>query len=394
MESKKNQSIQMKEGKRIINKQNEIMQKEDQILKKQNTVIKKLDKVKSNKKQQNLLHPGLKSLYGYSLAHPEKAAISRIPRLSGEVCLLHRHASNSFTVGASASAIAFVWQPFFLQENGVLLTTLGVGNGLFYNGLTGTTSYTGSTINYNMPSNTITKYRLVSASMRVIPQLSMLNAVGKVSGGIIAATTVTPANGGTPFPITAGSTTDPNTQIISNVENFSKYGECSLQNGQTLSLNYAPTDMADLDLYQIDTNGLTYGASSTECTFYYILSGLPANTVVIAELYLNFEVVPAIGSVLIGMETPQKHFDDPMLTASIFENTKQQLTIVQNQKSTSAFNYAIEPQSKVLIDVARDEFSENSELNRLANIEANKRGYANANSFRKAIVSRIREEGL
>jgi hypothetical protein len=244
------------------------------------------------------------SPYLYSLAFPEDTIGARVPhQYSVDTIYMHRHVTLSLTVNASGKA-CFFWQPFQLWTGtGNSLSSFFYQNNAAYNG---TTTFTGDLIpqiiNWTLPTANISSYRLVSASMQVLPQIAPLSAAGKIGAAVTAY----------PEYFTSSNITDTSIQTFTNIENFSYYSEADVCALQGLRLVWYPQDNHDYELYNVAANTSITGGTQSETTFVGYFTQLPANATINFELYSNFEVTPFPGSVLTGMAKPNFDTSDPM----------------------------------------------------------------------------------
>jgi len=269
-----------------------------------NKVVTKLDQQLAKAVKVNHIS---KSNYLYSLANPELSKGCRVPRQFGiSTVPMWRHTTVQVAANATGYAM-FLYNPFSLLDNTVAetSTTFGLQNNSAYDG---STTFTGNPIgiemNYTITVATIQSYRLVSASMLIYPEISVLNMAGKIGGAVV------------PYAIsegTVGSAITSNTQIqtISNIETYDYYAEAQLSLLQALRLVWYPNDIHDFELYGVNVADQSSGGSTTDTIFLGYLSGVPASSKFNCEIYANYEVTPAPGSTLTGMTTPSTDLDDP-----------------------------------------------------------------------------------
>jgi hypothetical protein len=229
-----------------------------------------------------------------SLLVPEYAFDSKYPGTADATIALHRKQTVNVTANAGG-AVGVLWQPFFLANTSAGTNTFFVNNTLAYNGFnnlgTGTVS---QSLDLQINSGTVGAYRLVSASMHIIPQSSVLNQAGSIHGAMYKANQSQPIASGSAF------TSDVNALLYPNFQNTPYYNCASVSAMQGIRIIWVPND-------QCFTEFTTLGAVPTSGDQQNSLVGVVVNAAASAtfrvDLYANYEVVPITGSILSGMES-------------------------------------------------------------------------------------------
>jgi hypothetical protein len=241
------------------------------------------------------------------LLHPEHVHNGRIPSEFGKAtCTLHRHMTTTFTSNAAGFA-AIAYQPQYLKSNDLTNTTILFNNSAAYNaaGDYGN-DCVGVPINYQLPTGNAIAYRLVSCSVHVIPQSSLLNAAGKITFAV-----TTPAD---------NSSTDGFSQtgtgyrqindltLLSNLNNVKRSAVADICQQQAARAIYLPYD---IDSFEFTKVGLEMcGGGQPRNWFSFIITGAPSHTFTL-EIYSNYEIIPAAASVLAGTEEVNKSNEMP-----------------------------------------------------------------------------------
>jgi hypothetical protein len=249
------------------------------------------------------------SEYYNALINPERALAPKVPgQFLTATCTLKRHITVSVTANAGGK-ICVLWQPFNLFDDANALSGLGVQNNVSYDGAT---NFTGGllaqTVKFGVPASNVLDYRLVSASIVLQPQVSINTAQGKFGGASIP---FAAANAAVGSQVTASTAV----QTFSNIENYSFYAEADVCQFESLRCIYTPLDVHDLELYPINSGALPN--TNEEATFIGFGTGLPASCPINIELYYNFEVTPASGSILVGSDSMNADFESAQTTVGL-----------------------------------------------------------------------------
>lgn len=300
-----------------------------------NKLVREFD-YSANRTKNNTIHCSLP--YLKALLQPEYAIGAKVPRqLSKETISLSRHVTVPITTSALGTA-SIIFSPFFLKEDIIGLSGLLVNNAATYDGVSVFgVGHTAQIYRLLIPQTNISSYRLVSAAMHVVPQMSLTTSTGKIGGSVtdliftpIAETTTTNAYN--------------NTAIFANVESQRPYAEADCCVPESLRLVWYPYDVNDLGLYDIN-NTQDGVAAERENVLVAFITGTPAGAKFNLELFWNFEVTPAPGSILTGMGTACADIQDPIDSLVIAKSDASRLAhayvSTQHSHSTVGRNFAL-----------------------------------------------------
>jgi hypothetical protein len=251
----------------------------------------------------------LSETIGYKdlLLHPEHVHNGRIPSEFGKAtCTLHRHTTNTFTSNANGYA-AVVFQPQFLKDNNSDRTTLLINNSAAYNaaGDFGD-SCTAIPTRYQVPSGNVVAYRLVSCSVHLIPQSSLLNAAGKISFAVLTPNQNETTNGYEEN--TTGNSTVNDITLLSSVNNVKRSAIADICQQQAARAVYLPYDVDSFEFTKLGLEMCSGGQPRN--WFSFVITGAPSHTFTI-EIYSNYEIIPAPLSILAGTEEVNKSGELP-----------------------------------------------------------------------------------
>ncbi len=265
--------------------------------------MRTISKVLNRTNQSKRTHESATS-YTKALISPETCVDAKVPRqLSQATVSLFRHITVPTTANALGNA-SIVWSPFYLQADGTTNTTLLINNVPTYDGIsTFGTGHQGVQTAFQLPANNVDDYRLVSASLHVVPQIPLMNSNGKIGGAVVSNVFTQ---------ITSGTSTNAysNLATIANLESYKPYAEADVCIPESLRLVWFPHDVNDLAMYtlgQVDD-----GSQTRENLLVAYIVGAPAGAKFNLELFLNFEVTPIPGSVINGMGRYCEELTDPM----------------------------------------------------------------------------------
>jgi hypothetical protein len=253
------------------------------------------------------------SMYEASVMQPELMLKAQIPKQFGQSTIpISRHVTIPITTNASGN-FWLAWQPYALGAvNDTTGSSLYLLNENAYTGSGSDTLLTGYVPkNYYaqmaITAGALQSFSLVSASLIIQPQVSMLNLTGKLGAGT------------TLFTPTAGSATATTTFPVSYtgfgaVEQLDHYKEAYLVNGQSLRIIYTVADLHDLEKYAVGSYAFSQNEQDT--TFMAYGTGLPASSKLNLELYMNFDCIPVVGTLLTGLAKPCTSIQDPFLVHS------------------------------------------------------------------------------
>jgi hypothetical protein len=234
----------------------------------------------------------LQTNYMDAILSPEYAQSAKVPRQLGkETVALSRHITVPITVNILGNA-AILFSPFYLKDDGVSASSLLLNNAATYDGVsTFGVGHTYIATPLLVPAVNVTDYRLVSASLHVVPQMSLTTSNGKI-GGCICDSPFTEGVVGTT------TTSYQNFATISYLESLRPYAEADVCIPESLRLVWYPYDNNDLCMYDINSKE---AATYRENVLAAYITGAPASAKFNLELFWNFEVTPYPGSILSGM---------------------------------------------------------------------------------------------
>lgn len=205
---------------------------------------------------------------------------------------------STFTITTNAlGAHSLLWFPELLSDNTAQATTLFLNNAGAYDGSTVPANYVAQYFSQNVTQNSVSDYRLVSAAIRISPQSSVLNQQGSMYASVHPLLVNPPS-------VTGGAYGGSNLiSLIPNIEQNPQYQTCSVSAMQGLRAVWAPNDVCQLEFNNINTNIAT-GSANTDSsyTIICIIAGASTNQNFKVDLYTNYEVHSAFGSILCGME--------------------------------------------------------------------------------------------
>jgi len=276
---------------------------------KTNKQVKKIiDRITNTKRNQLRISDSGCTTYKTAIISPETAIKSKVPRqMSQPTISAFRHITIPSTVNVLGNASIIV-SPFFLADNATALSAVLVNNTPTYDGaVTFGVGHSAQTYSYQVPAGNVSDYRLVSASLHIVPQIALMNSNGKIGGAVVS----------NPFlPIGSGSptTTYNNLAVIANLESYKPYAEADICIPESLRLVWTPHDMADFAMYPInqEEEGVPSSTSERENLLVAYIVGAPASAKFNIELFLNYEWTPQTGSVINGMGEFCDELTDPM----------------------------------------------------------------------------------
>jgi len=272
----------------------------------ENNIIQKLDSdIRKMKIGSRIMKGNGDTPYLESLLFPERAVGSKIPGMTDSTIAFKRKTTINATANV-LGALGIVWQPNTLSDNTAGLSTLFLSSAATYNG-----SNVATAIATAMPQSTtagsVQSYRLVSSSIHIIPQASVLNQQGTIHGALIKVPSVVPT--GPPSGVGAMD----QYMNIANIDNAPFYTAASISNMEGLRMIWIPNDQCLLEFALINTNTASQGGADESInTFCAVIVGATSGQSFRIDLYQNFEVTSAFGSTLQGMETICSYNEVPM----------------------------------------------------------------------------------
>jgi hypothetical protein len=206
----------------------------------------------------------------------------------------HRNITFSIATNTSGNLMA-IWNPAFLSQANANTTFL-YNNDNSYNLVTASaTTTTAFDVNYNVPASNVGAYRVVSAGLRAYSQTSMLNKNGTIHFAMYPVNQSQTAVGGTGL-------ANPTTLALTSIEEQPTYKVADITCNEAAQLIWLPFDVEDLEMLAPET--CVSGVSSTHLQncFIIIINAAYASSTIKFDLCINYELVPAVGSVLNGFE--------------------------------------------------------------------------------------------
>lgn len=249
-----------------------------------------------------------KSAYFKTLMMPE-LYFCKLPRRPVASILIKRKITYNFAAG-TLGALGIAWNPASLSDVTDGKSTLFMVNNATYDGVStiGTpASSTCQAFASQITANTVCEYRVISASMHVIPQTSVLNQSGSIHGGVIRMSGLVPN-------APAFTTAVYNSVLLTpNLMNDKTYTVSSVSAQQGLRLLWYPQDEAQFELLKINTNHVSTDANAQANQLIAVVTGAAAAAPFRVDCYINYEVTPAVGSSYQGLETLVDDTTDPFL---------------------------------------------------------------------------------
>jgi len=236
------------------------------------------------------------SSYTRAIVIPEAARNSKIPSIFPQPTYsIHKHITIPISTSVNGKAV-IAWNPYYLHDTSASYSTFYVNNSSNLNltSIEAITGYKAVGINYGIPANIVSSYRLVSASIQIVPQMSVTNAQGTIAGGIctyIGQDTRGNLDNTTSY-LFAGDLT-----VASNVDNLLYFHKASVTELQSLRHIYFPLDPSYETYVPINYTHGVLGETSTTSSgsdfyFAYYITGTQASASFNVELYINFECLP------------------------------------------------------------------------------------------------------
>jgi hypothetical protein len=291
---------------------------------------------KLNPKISKEIYKKLDESYLKSLILPELSLGAKVPSYFPEPThSFHSHVT--FNISTTTGSLYLFWLPYFLANDIEASSTNNVTN--FYYATAQTTSTVNSWFEqqytFNLPSNTASSYRLVSGSIQLAPEVSVLNSSGFICGGMGTMRVSVPSD----IPFYGGSA--PIDQFLpaqlptalqagtnqSNIDNLMFYAKANIQQQESLRHIVLPLDSSYLNFtaenlghcgsedVAVATTGVTFSPNayiaSSETYYNYYLTGLPTNFTLRVDLFLNFEITPSPSAYAILTPTTRVTDEDP-----------------------------------------------------------------------------------
>jgi hypothetical protein len=254
--------------------------------------------------------------YLAGLLIPETATQLKIPGMADTTISLHRKITLNTTTSA-LGAVGIFWQPSYLSDNSNNQNTFFINNNATYDGTStnGATNPGSVRVNFNITAGAVATYRVVSASMHIIPQASVLNQAGTIHATLTKTKTETPVTTGSGM----NAANDVTCTLIPNYQNTPYYGAASISNMEGARIIWVPNDSCYTDFADINS---TLVNADDQNSLIATVVGAGAAAPIRIDLYVNFEVTPAVGSILQGMETicPFNQLPSPTWRKILYEH--------------------------------------------------------------------------
>jgi len=289
--------------KKLLTKINKIEKKVDtknKTTKTGNKLIKKLDDDLRQLKIGSRItrKTGGATPYLETLLYPEQAFQAKIPGLADPTVSIHRKVTYNLTTNALGAA-GICLQPMYMCDNSTATSTFFVNTNSTFDGVTtvGSAQALAITPGLAITAGAIKQWRLVSCSMHILPQASVLNQAGTIHGALakvsqnsLTATGVAMANDGTMV-------------LMPNYQNTPYYNCASVSAMEGLRLVWVPNDECYLEFLNINNN-VNNAENGVNCPNSFVATIVGAVSAAFrVDVYWNYEVIPTTGSILQGMES-------------------------------------------------------------------------------------------
>jgi len=304
--------------------------------------------------QDNKLH------YLLSIVNPFKNRIAKVPTEIPIPSSSFSVRQNFNLISNAAGNVAFGYNPFALYSS-MQLTTFGVNNDVSLSGTVSTNFFMGVDAAQNLPVSLYSKFRLVSAAIRLTFTSSQLSSTGFATVAVdfsdVSAATIS-------LPITQLSKYG----IFSNIENAYFKESKATRNGETLDLNYIPVDTSFTDYVNINSakQGFTFVG--------YISGAEKSTTIARIDLVANYEALVAAEYTDYLPSQVYTGSLDELKTVSTLVSTLQQrgqsptldnLTLIANEQS----NIGGSEGSNEIIDLPLSKVNIENKANEIARLE-------------------------
>jgi hypothetical protein len=231
---------------------------------------------------------GMTNMYAHSLLHPQELITAKIPALIPQESTTFQAAGNlNITTNASGN-VCFLINPFLLYSAAASYTGMSVCNDVTLTGLAACNFFTGVQINTTPPANLYSRYRLVSAKIKMTYQASNLNASGRVGLSVVQDPTIIPNQ------VTAINAFEQKYGNFSLIDNGMR-AEISYPNrNESVDAIYLPPDDTYFQFQTMIGGGIPadqINYRSGELFAGYV-AGAPGNTAVInVQYWFNYECI-------------------------------------------------------------------------------------------------------
>jgi hypothetical protein len=276
-----------------------------------NTIDKQLSKIVLG--ASNTYQHLAKSEYAKSLVFPECTHGARVPGKGDATIPIRRKFTYNLITNALGCA-GIVWFPPCLSDNTSNLSNFYVNTGATYDGqaVIGATGPVAISTPQNITVGSVGQYRLVSASMHIIPQSSVLNQAGTIHGTMLKTPLQGPTGVGSVYAANQGIT------LLPNFQNSLYYNAASVSSMEGLRQIWLPNDECFLEFANVNFNIAILENSDIQCNALVAdIVGTAANAPFRVDLYWNFEITAPSTSILLGMESI---CDEDTVAASVWRS--------------------------------------------------------------------------
>jgi hypothetical protein len=243
--------------------------------------------------------------YARAILVPECVYQAKIPSIFPQPTIsIHKHMTIPFTTSTNGLA-AFIINPYIYLDTttNASYTGVAINNSalLSLNTAETVTGYSGLKQNFGLLASVLQEYRLVSASVTIVPQSSVTNSQGTIASGVLN------VNGQTPFTVGVGGNFPLGgaLTIAANVDNSLYYQKANVSAMESLRMIYFPLDPSYENYLNINnTHGVgqpSQPASGNNTVvpgsdFWWVgyITGTAASAPFVFELDFNFEALPTI----------------------------------------------------------------------------------------------------
>jgi hypothetical protein len=250
------------------------------------------------------MHKEISNDYMDTLLYPECNHATRVPGKSAATVAWHRKFTFQIaTTPAGTGAVGVFWQPCGLSDATNNRSTVYLTNAT-YDGVTTIGALEAASIaTLTITDGVASAYRLVSASMHIVPQAAVNAQQGTIHAALIPMKPQLLAGVGTAS--TAGTTAQ---TLVGALQNTPYYKEASISALEGARIVWMPEDECPLEFCAVNANLNIEGSTNSNNTLVANIVGCPSGvgttaTTFRVDLYVNFELLPAAASVLQGSES-------------------------------------------------------------------------------------------
>jgi hypothetical protein len=238
--------------------------------------------------------------YARALVCPEHAENAKIPSIFPlPTVSCRKKLTIPFTasvagvpaLSTNSGKFCLAWNPFYVNDTSTAFTELFINNSglLNLNTVENVTGFTATPLNFGVSPGIFNEYRLVSASMSIVPQVAMTSGQGLICGGAY----VTPQQANA----VANNTQTfimPEITISSNIDNAMYFSRANVTSLQGLRMVYFPVDPTYESFVPFGNTHGSAGGTHTDFFFVAYGTGLPSGANLTLELTVNYEAIPVL----------------------------------------------------------------------------------------------------